>query len=107
MRAVPLNADAEPALQKLGLERMVSCDHVDALSDWFHDEAISAGVRGTLWLRHTVCTALVQSGVSLYEVKVLAGHSSIAVTKKYAHHAPGRGADAVNAMTKWSRSRRT
>lgn len=103
-RAVPLNTEAKQALRLLGKDRLVDCAHVDTLSDWFREDADAAKVGGTLHeLRHTFCTALMQSGVSLYEVKVLAGHSSVAVTERYSHHAPGHGADAVKAMARWSR----
>lgn len=98
-RAIPLNTDAKAALRGLALGRLVNCAHVDTLSDWFREDADAAKVGGTLhWLRHTFCTALVQSGVSLYDVKMLAGHSSIVVTERYAHHAPGVGVAAVSAL---------
>lgn len=100
-RAVPLNGDARKALKALGEDRLVDC-HPDTLGDWFSSEAKAAGLPGSLhWLRHTFCTALVQSGVSLHEVKRLAGHSSITVTERYAHHAPGFGASAVATIAAW------
>lgn len=100
-RAIPLNAAAKAARKRLGRDALVSVHH-DTLSDWFAADAAAAGLRGSLhWLRHTFCTALVQSGVSLHEVKRLAGHSSITVTEQYAHHAPGYGRDAVNTMAGW------
>lgn len=103
-RAVPLNAEAKAALRGMGKDRLVDCDHADTLSDWFREDADSIKLRGTLhWLRHTFCTALVQSGVSLYDVKMLAGHSSITVTEKYAHHAPGHGQQAVKTLESWGR----
>jgi integrase len=102
-RVIPLNADARAALGALGDDRLVECAHVDTVSDWFVRDAKAAGVQGTLHeLRHTFCTALVQSGVSLYDVKVLAGHSSITVTEKYAHFAPGAGRNAVDRIGEWA-----
>lgn len=100
-RAISLNPSAKAALKTLGPDRLVNC-HVDTLGDWFAAEARSCGLRGTLhWLRHTFCTALAQSGVSLHEIKRLAGHSSITVTEQYAHHCPGYGVKAVATMAKW------
>lgn len=102
-RVIPLNTDALAALDALPNDRLVACACVDTLSDWFGRDAKAADVRGTLHeLRHTFCTALVQSGVSLYDVKVLAGHSSITVTEKYAHFAPGAGRAAVDRIGKWA-----
>lgn len=100
-RAIPLNDAAQAARAGLGADNLVEA-HPDTLSDWFAADARSVGLRGSLhWLRHTFCTALVQSGVSLHEVKRLAGHSSITVTEKYAHHAPGFGRGAVATMGAW------
>jgi len=39
-------------------------------------------------LRHTYASLLVNTGVSLYEVQTLLGHSSIQMTQRYAHLAP-------------------
>ncbi len=38
--------------------------------------------------RHDFCSRLVMSGISLYTVRDLAGHSSITLTERYAHLAP-------------------
>jgi integrase len=106
-RVIPLNTDARAALRKLGDDRLVDA-HADTIGDWFHEDAAAAKLRGTLhWLRHTFCTALVQSGVSLYDVKVLAGHSSIQITERYAHHAPGHGRDVIEKLAEWHTSRHT
>lgn len=100
-RAIPLNGEAKRALKRLGAERLVEC-HPDTLGDWFSVEAKAQGLPGSLhWLRHTFCTALVQSEVSLHEIKRLAGHSSVLVTERYAHHAPGFGASAVATIAAW------
>lgn len=102
-RAVPLNAAAKAALRNLGKDRLVEAE-ADTITHWSIDEARSVGLKGSAhWLRHTFCTSLVQSGVSLHQVKELAGHSSVTVTEKYAHHAPGHGKDAVSKIGAWSR----
>jgi integrase len=103
-RAIPLSGHARAALRRLGEDRLVTC-HADTLGDWFAKERATAGLaKGSLhWLRHTFCTMLAQSGVSLHEIKRLAGHSSITVTEQYAHHAPDYGRAAVATMAKWGR----
>jgi site-specific recombinase XerD len=37
------------------------------------------------WLRHTYAQNLLESGVSLYEIKEMLGHDSIESTRKYLH----------------------
>lgn len=102
-RAVPLSPYALRALPHLGDDRLVDC-HADTLGDWFTAEARALALPGTLhWLRHTFCTALAQQGVSLHDIKKLAGHSSITVTEKYAHHQPSYGRAAVATMGAWGR----
>lgn len=103
-RAIPLSPHARRALRNLGEDRLVVC-HPDTLGDWFREDA--GDLTGTLhWLRHTFCTMLAQSGVSLHEIKRLAGHSSITVTEQYAHHAPDFGRAAVATMAAWGRPKR-
>lgn len=102
-RAVPLNAAAKAALKALGKDRLVEAE-ADTLTHWSIAEARASGLAGSIhWLRHTFCTSMVQSGVSLHAVKDLAGHSSITVTEQYAHHAPGAGKAAVSKIGSWSR----
>ena len=106
-RAIPLNAAALAALKQLGDDRLVLC-HPDTLGDWFAKDRDACKLRGSLhWTRHTFCTALVQQGVSLYDVQRLAGHSSIKVTEAYARHAPGHGMDAVGKLDEWHSLRHT
>jgi integrase len=94
-RWVPLNRAASDALPSLGEDRLVAC-HVDTLGDWFTEDAKAVGVGGSLhWLRHTFCTYLAQAGVSLHDIKELAGHSSVSVTEMYAHHCPNAGQAAI------------
>lgn len=49
-------------------------------------------------LRHSFCSWLVKSGVSIYEVMKLAGHSSVSVTMKYAHLEPEQRHESVNKI---------
>lgn len=105
-RAIPLSPHAKRAVRLLGADRLVTC-HADTLGDWFRQDADAAGVKGsTHWLRHTFCTVLAQQGVSLHEIQKMAGHSSVTVTEKYAHHAPDYGRAAVATMAGWGRPKR-
>lgn len=49
-------------------------------------------------LRHTFCSHLVMKGVPLRTVQLLAGHSSYAVTERYAHLAPDHLAGALAGL---------
>lgn len=49
-------------------------------------------------LRHTCASWLVQAGVPLHTVGEFLGHSSMAVTKRYAHLSPEHLAEAVNRL---------
>jgi integrase len=49
-------------------------------------------------LRHTFCSRLAQAGVPLQAIAELAGHSSVAVTMRYAHLAPGNLTAAVSVF---------
>jgi integrase len=51
-------------------------------------------------LRHTFASALVSSGVPLYEVGVILGHSQLSTTRRYAHHAPQRLIETATLATK-------
>jgi integrase len=103
-RAIPLTPAAAAALDGMGEDRLVPV-HRDTLGDWFRRDAGALGLPGSLhWLRHTFCTALAQSGVSLHEIKRLAGHSSITVTEQYAHHLPDFGRHAVATLAAWTES---
>jgi integrase len=51
-------------------------------------------------LRHTCASRLVNKGIDLYVVKEWLGHSTIQVTEKYAHLAPGKLAHAALVLEK-------
>lgn len=113
-RAVPLSAAARAVLD--ATTRRLRCPYV------FHDDAKepilsdrqrarvsqatgkaarSVGIeegRAFHLLRHTAASWMVQRGVSLYEVQTILGHSSPALTQRYAHLAPGFGGGAAAAI---------
>ena len=97
-REIPLSPGAQAALVALkkdlaenpreeGNEYVLPRIALPSLSRAFVRDAIRAGiVDGSLHtLRHTYISHLVMAGVPLRTVQVLAGHSTIAVTEKYAH----------------------
>lgn len=49
-------------------------------------------------LRHTCASWLVQRGVPLYSVRSMLGHSTVAVTERYAHLAPEHLRECVEAL---------
>jgi site-specific recombinase XerD len=55
-------------------------------------------------LRHTAASLMVAAGIPLFDVAKILGHSTIAVTMKYAHFAPEAGKAAVEALDRMLRS---
>jgi hypothetical protein len=47
-------------------------------------------------LRHSFASALVNRGMTLYDVKEVLGHSNITTTQRYAHLSPQRLNDVVS-----------
>jgi site-specific recombinase XerD len=91
------NATSELIFQESGrrLDRI-------PLSKTFKKYVLAAGLDDKLHfhsLRHTFATWLVQSGVGIYEVQKLMGHSSVAVTQVYAHLAPSELHRAVDKIS--------
>lgn len=98
-REVPLNASALAALQHLGDDLLIPGMQPDSLSNAFLRCATRAGIGGNLHrLRHTFCSHLVMAGVPLRAVQLLAGHSSTAVTERYAHLSPATKLEAVERV---------
>lgn len=67
-------------------------------SGWLRARRI-AGLEGLRVhdLRHSFASALVNKGMTLYDVKEALGHSSMVTTQRYAHLAPQRLMQAVSA----------
>ena len=59
-----------------------------------------AGLRKIRWhdLRHSFASQLVTVGVPIRRVQDWLGHSTIAMTMRYSHLAPGSGSDFVQAL---------
>lgn len=58
-------------------------------------------------LRHTFCSHLVMNGFSLYDVSVIVGHTTPAMTKRYAHLSPDNIKKAMNFADKMYHSKNT
>jgi integrase len=100
-RAVTISDGAGHALDELrdGTAWVLPRMRPESLSRAFDRTATRSEVGGHLHcLRHTYCSHLVQAGVPLRTVQVLAGHASYKTTERYAHLAPGNLQDAVRSM---------
>lgn len=100
-RDVPISVGARAALEAL----TKSDDYVlprvepESLSRAAAKLIHRAELKGSLHtLRHTFITHMVMKGVSIRVVQVLAGHSTVAVTEKYAHHAPDHMQDVMKGL---------
>jgi integrase len=98
-RLLPINATVSAILASTPFEKRtgyVFNDHgkkllESTITHKFKCYVRKAGIDNRLHfhsLRHTFATWLVKSGVNLYEVQKLLGHSSIKVTEVYAHLVP-------------------
>lgn len=95
-RFVPLSPDALETMRRLQslsygyafvFPSSTNTGHIQSLKKGFRGACDRAGIKDFRIhdLRHTFASWLVQSGVSLYVVKDLLGHSCITVTERYAH----------------------
>jgi integrase len=100
-RLVPITPGARIALEGLPQEGGYVVPRMTpySLTRAFSRTVGRVGLDGCLHsLRHTYCSHLVMAGVDLRTVQVLAGHSTITVTEKYAHLAPGHLQDATRGL---------
>ncbi|MFZ1576343.1 MAG: tyrosine-type recombinase/integrase [Chromatiaceae bacterium] len=101
-RVVPISDGAGQALQELRSDVLFVLLRIrpESLSRAFDRTAIRAEVDGHIHcLRHTYVSHLVQAGVPLRTVQILAGHASYRTTERYAHLAPGHPQEAVRALS--------
>ena len=103
-RQIPLSQGASEALRELKrstgkLPYVLPRVQPASLSRTFSSHAERAGIDGNLHcLRHTFCAHLVQAGVPLRTVQVLAGHANMVTTERYAHLAPDYLRDTVSVL---------
>ena len=110
---IPLNSDAVTVLRTLEHVPLNSDpERTDPrvfpalpshLSELFKRYAIKAKLQDVTFhtLRHTFCSRLVQAGVPLRMVQVLARHSNIEVTERYAHVGDSHTREAVERLSEY------
>ncbi|HHA2702735.1 TPA: tyrosine-type recombinase/integrase [Stenotrophomonas maltophilia] len=72
----------------------------DQVRDSWAKAREASGLQHVRWhdLRHTCASWLVQAGVPLHTVSEVLGHSSMAMTRRYAHLSPEHLSDAIKKM---------
>jgi integrase len=99
-RHVPLNAEAVTVLtqwrEQSGSQGRVFNVSLSFKTAWWH-LLERADIQNFRWhdLRHHFASRLVQAGVPLNTVRDLLGHSSVAMSLRYAHLAPDQRCEAV------------
>lgn len=112
VRSIPLNPDAYEVIQKRYLKRAESIEYVftlngkmidaNRLTQRFKKYVYASKINSKLnWhaLRHTFASWLVQSGISIYVVSKLLGHSNVQTTEIYSHLRRDDFINAVNQIT--------
>jgi integrase len=96
-REVPLNAESYAVLVSLGPKDTGRVFRKQSLRKAYENAVSNAKLDDVNFhtLRHTFASWAVMRGVSLKELQELLGHSSLAMTMRYAHLAPERLRSAV------------
>ncbi|OLC74583.1 MAG: hypothetical protein AUH78_10915 [Gemmatimonadetes bacterium 13_1_40CM_4_69_8] len=99
-REVPLNGDSYTALVILGPKESGRVFRRQSLRKAYENAVRNAKLDDVNFhtLRHTFASWAVMRGVSLKELQELLGHSSLAMTMRYAHLAPERLRSAVTRL---------
>ena len=103
-RGIPL----PPEAAKIARKRLPWGVAYWQLRDRFEAARKGAGMSRVRWhdLRHTYASWLAQKGQPLTAIRDLMGHSSLAVTNRYAHLAPGHLREAVASLPRLGKVRR-
>lgn len=99
-RVVPLTPRALLAARSMIASRHHGQTSSNNAGRQFRNVMEKVGIEGVTLhiLRHTTASRLVQARVSLYEVSIWLGHSSMEVTRRYAHLAPDSLSGALAAL---------
>lgn len=102
-RGIPL----PPEAARIARRRLPWAWSRHQLRDRFIAARAAAGMPQVRWhdLRHTYASWLVQAGQPLTAVRDLLGHSSLAVTHRYAHLAPAHLVEAVRHLPRVGRGK--
>lgn len=111
-RIIPLNETAMEAFSSLKNAATRKSDLVfpsvrtglslQGSRGWFGSALEEAGIGNLTWncLRHTFASRLVMAGATLRSVADLMGHTTVQMTMRYAHLAPGFQTDVVALLDK-------
>jgi integrase len=99
-REVPLNDDSDRALVSLGPKAAGRVFQTRSIRTAFENAVETAKLDDVTFhtLRHTFASWAMMRGVSLRELQELLGHSSLAMTMRYAHLAPEHLRTAVSRL---------
>ena len=108
-REVPLNAESYAALVSFNQRESARVFKNQSLRKAYENAVSNAKLDDVNYhtLRHTFASWAVMRGVSLKELQELLGHSSLAMTMRYAHLAPERLRSAVTRLEGLTSSKRT
>lgn len=108
IRRVPMTASLHAALKAMKHLKgpLVFCDDegkpltINMLHERLWSACRRAGLREIRWhdCRHSFASQLVMAGTPLRQVQEWMGHSTIAMTMRYAHLAPGGGREFIAAL---------
>jgi integrase len=99
-REVPLNAESYDALVTLNPKPSGRVFHTKSIRKAYENAVTNAKLDDVNFhtLRHTFASWAIMRGVSLKELQELLGHSSLAMTMRYAHLAPERLRSAITRL---------